>query len=129
MLRTFALCDEVMPMLELDKRLIEDLQQIVSDPTRALRPLDRPLAGYTSWPPATPEQVRDSERLLGFELPTVVRQLYTLVANGGFGPDSGLLGLVGGAPDETGETAVGSYLRRREGGSDWWPEYVLPICN
>jgi hypothetical protein len=44
-----------MPMLELDERLIEDLQQIVSDPTRALRPLDRPLAGYTPWPPATPD--------------------------------------------------------------------------
>jgi hypothetical protein len=73
--------------------------------------------------------VRDSERLLGFKLPTAVRQLYTLVANGGFGLDYGLLGLVGGAPDETGETAVGSYLRRRETARDWWPQYLLPICN
>jgi hypothetical protein len=121
--------DEVMPMLELDQRLIEDLQQMIADPTRALRPLDRPLAGYTPPPPATSEQVRESERQLGFRLPTAVRQLYTLVANGGFGPDYGLLGLIGGAPDEHGHTAVESYLRRREEATDWWPQYLLPFCN
>jgi hypothetical protein len=129
MLGTFALRDKVMPMLELDERLIEDCNRSsATQPVRSDRSTG-PLAGYTPWQPATPEQVRDSERLLGFKLPTAVRQLYTLVANGGFGPDYGLLGLVGGAPDETGETAVGSYLRRRETARDWWPQYLLPICN
>jgi hypothetical protein len=69
MLGTFALRDEVMPMLELDERLIEDCnrssatQPVRSDRSTGRWPATHPAAGH-------PEQVRDSERLLGFKLPT-----------------------------------------------------------
>jgi hypothetical protein len=113
----------------LDQRLIDELQQAVRDSDRALQPLGRPLGdAYQYWPPATPEQLAESQRRLGFQLPSALRQLYTQVANGGFGPAYGVLGLVGGAPDEMDETAVDSYLGRR--GEPWpWPKYLLPFCN
>lgn len=56
------------------------------------RPLDGRLRRpYRRYPPATPSQLTESERQLGFRLPTVVRQLSTLVANGGTDPGWGCL--------------------------------------
>ena len=37
--------------------------------------------------------------MLGFHLPPLLRELYTQVANGGFGPGYGILGLEGGFAD------------------------------
>jgi hypothetical protein len=119
--------------MELDAGLLAGLQQAASDPRQMLR-------GVPVWlpndhrppPPATPAQVRDAERRLGFRLPVAVRQVFSLVANGGFGPGYGLLGLEGGATDDQGATAVDSYAKRRSwnGQQGWyWPERLLPICN
>jgi hypothetical protein len=120
--------------VDLDDALIAALQQAAWDPTRALRPPYRRLPWNSQpHPPATPAQLDESERRLGFRLPQAVRRLYGLVANGGFGPGHGLLGLVGGAVDEFGHTAVDSYLAsRREGAEDprWqWPWGLLPVCT
>ena len=49
-----------------------------------------------SFPPATEEQIRDTEQQLGFPLPPLLRLLYTEVANGGFGPPYGIVGTPGG---------------------------------
>lgn len=121
-------------MVELNDALIAALQQAAADPARALRPLGRPLPWpYQRHRPATPAQLDESQQRLGFRLPVAVRQLYGLVANGGFGPGYGLLGLVDGAVDEFDETAVDSYLaRRREVAEDprsHWPWGLLPFCN
>jgi hypothetical protein len=43
--------------------------------------------------PVTEEALQETERRLGHELPTILRTVYTTVANGGFGPGYGLLGL------------------------------------
>ncbi|MEV5172160.1 SMI1/KNR4 family protein [Streptomyces flaveolus] len=48
-------------------------------------------------PPATPEAVVAAEEVIGFPLPPLLRRLYVEVANGGFGPDEGVLGVSGGA--------------------------------
>jgi hypothetical protein len=119
--------------MELDDDLLVALQQAASDPTRMLRgvPVWLP-SDHRPPPPATPEQVRDAERRLGFPLPVPVRQVFSLVANGGFGPGYGLLGLGGGATDDLGATAVASYMQRRSwnGQQGWyWPERLLPICH
>lgn len=47
--------------------------------------------------PATPAAVREAERTIGFAVPPLLRRLYLVVANGGFGPDEGILGVRGGA--------------------------------
>ncbi|MDQ1009948.1 hypothetical protein QFZ82_004433 [Streptomyces sp. V4I23] len=47
-------------------------------------------------PPAPPEAVAEAEEAIGFPLPPLLRRLYLEVANGGFGPDEGILGVSGG---------------------------------
>jgi hypothetical protein len=44
-------------------------------------------------PPASDPQVAAAEATLGFGLPPALRQIYTEVADGGFGPGGGLYGL------------------------------------
>jgi hypothetical protein len=119
--------------MELDDDLLVAMQQAASDPARMLRgvPIWLP-SDHRPPSPATPEQLRDAERRLGFGLPVAVRQVFSGVANGGFGPGYGLLGLGGGATDDLEATAVDSYVQRRSwnGQQGWyWPERLLPICH
>jgi hypothetical protein len=120
--------------VELDGALTAALRKAAGDPTRALRPPYHSLSWSSQlYPPAPPAELDESERRLGFRLPQAVRRLYGLVANGGFGPGYGLLGLLAGAVDEFGHSAVDSYLaHRREGEADrrWqWPWGLLPVCT
>jgi SMI1/KNR4 family protein SUKH-1 len=83
--------------------------------------------------PVTPQLLVASEEALGFELPLELKRLYAEIGNGGFGPGYGLLGLLNGATDESGETAVQKYAALRndsvEEGGIPWPTGLLPICN
>jgi hypothetical protein len=54
------------------------------------------LAAKEPTPPATPEAVAEAERAIGYSLPPLLRRLYLEVANGGFGPRGGVLGVPGG---------------------------------
>lgn len=54
-----------------------------------------PRTGF-EFPPATEEQLRLTEEAMGFPLPPFLRALYLYVANGGFGPGSGITGAFGG---------------------------------
>lgn len=67
-----------------------------------------------SYPPATEEQLRQTEQLLGFPLPSFLRSLYMQVANGGFGPGFGVIGAIGGFPlmDGFGKDIAHGYLAR-----------------
>jgi hypothetical protein len=51
------------------------------------------------YPPAPPLLLEATEARLGFRLPPLLRELYTEVANGGFGPGYGIFGLEGGFSD------------------------------
>jgi hypothetical protein len=51
------------------------------------------------YPPTTISVVEATEKELGFRLPSLLSQLYTEVANGGFGPGYGIYGLEGGYAD------------------------------
>jgi hypothetical protein len=57
-------------------------------------------------PPAPPEVVSRSESALGFPLHPFHRRLLTEVANGGFGPGDGLIGLPGGRLDDAGRSII-----------------------
>lgn len=48
------------------------------------------------FPPATEDQLRATEEALGFSIPPMLRALYARVANGGFGPSTGITGARGG---------------------------------
>ena len=67
----------------------------------------------SNYPPATEEQLRASEQALGFPLPPLLRTLYAQVANGGFGPDHGIKGALGGFAGDLG-TIVEMYLEGME---------------
>jgi hypothetical protein len=52
-------------------------------------------------PPATSEAVAEAEKVIRFPLPPLLRRLYLEVANGGFGPGKGILGVSGGTAQGT----------------------------
>jgi hypothetical protein len=68
--------------------------------------------------------VADAERRLGFALPPPLRQLYTVVADGGFGPGSGLMSL---------HDVVATYHALTESApgrrGQQWPVHLLPITH
>lgn len=72
--------------------------------------------------PASPEAIEEAETLVGAPMPKLLRDLY-LVANGGFGPGYGLLGLRDGFTDDTQRNAV-DILRETSQGI--WPG--MPSC-
>ena len=49
-----------------------------------------------AFPPATEQQIKATEKQLGFPLPPLLRLLYTQIANGGFGPGYGITGATDG---------------------------------
>ena len=81
------------------------------------------------YPPAIPELVTESEGQLGFQLNPFLRQVYLDVANGGFGPSYGLVGLPGGATDDQGKTIIDNYKGLSDYFGELWPNKLLPICH
>jgi hypothetical protein len=83
--------------------------------------------------PLSKASVVKAEKRLGFQLPTLLRRLYTEVANGGFGYSYGLLGLSGGMLNEDDNDAVSQYLMYRKPDPDdpyWqWPSSLLPAMH
>jgi len=87
----------------------------------------------TVYPPVREESVREAERQLGFPFHQLLRSLLTGVANGGFGPGYGLLGLEGGRLTDEGNTSIELYLalsRPDPEDPEWtWPAGLLPLCH
>jgi SMI1 / KNR4 family (SUKH-1) len=107
--------------------------------------------------PATEQELQDTERLLGFPLPPLLRFIYAHIASGGFGPGGGIRGAKNGygrpdtfriGNDETILTRcydrerlvdLGDYVgkwRRSSAGdqllylpSDVWPQQLVPLCD
>jgi len=93
-----------------------------------------PTTRFDRYPPATRDAIDTAEKALGFSFPPLLRQIYTEISNGGFGPGYGLLGLEGGARDDLGSSVIDGYLLSRQhhyaDQPTWiWPEYVLPVCH
>jgi len=109
--------------------------------------IDDPRRVGFEFEPATEDQLQETEEVLGFPLPPMLRALYSEVANGGFGPACGLRGVLAGAP-KTSETLVDWYLSKAEQftlfnlegfeiqedtcitfADSFWPRLLLPICD
>jgi SMI1 / KNR4 family (SUKH-1) len=91
-------------------------------------PAERPLPA-----PASEEQLADAERRLGFALPPLLRRLYAEVANGGFGPGPGILGVKGGQRNDHGKTVEDLHAEMLEAVQEnrrWvWPAGLLPVVD
>ena len=85
------------------------------------------------FPPTTMKSVESAESKLGFILPSLLRDIYTQVANGGFGPGYGLIGLDDGAHDDLGKSITDLYLLYKQDDPQdhlWhWPDRLVPICH
>ncbi len=73
-------------------------------------------------PPASPTTIAATEARLGFPLPGDLAQLYSSVAEGGFGPSAGLASLEAIA-DRYGQLMAAP---QGEDGQEW-PQHLLPI--
>jgi hypothetical protein len=83
-------------------------------------------------PPASPRDLQQAERVLGFQLPELLRAIYLQVGNGGFGPEYGIVGTAGGFKlDKCSlESCYQRMLRLEKENSVWrWPERLLPLAN
>lgn len=77
-------------------------------------------------PPATPSEIAAAEARLGFKMPPLLKSLYTEIANGGFGPSQGFLG-VPSRKVKAGYHLVNAYRRFAHRKKLKWPKRLLPI--
>jgi hypothetical protein len=106
-----------------EDQLLDMIRARIADPTSK--------TDLTPIPPrygvATTTAVSCTEREVKFSLPPFLRRIYLEVANGGFGPGAGLLGVEGdGHKDEDGRALGKAYLNLR---SQEWPERLLPLWD
>ena len=114
--------------------IVEALKERVSWWVLLYRPQRDP-AGRTFRPRrrASVRQVENAEQRLGFRLPELLRRIYLEVANGGFGPGYGVMGVEGGFTDDRGHAVATLYQEWRQtdpADPTWlWPSSHLPICH
>jgi hypothetical protein len=114
--------------------LIPRLQARIADPLRAndysahIRPIE-PVP-----PPATKAQVEAAETALGFSLPPLLRRVYMEVANGGWGPHTGLEPLPAAETEPDGNDLVSFYHINLEAAAAEapalnWPPGIVPLID
>jgi hypothetical protein len=83
--------------------------------------------------PASATTLEASERELGVRFPTLLRRLYLEVANGGFGPGPGLVGVRGGATTDRGKSIEDLYAEMLDAQGEnaaWvWPRMLVPVSD
>ncbi|GAB4051045.1 SMI1/KNR4 family protein [Catellatospora paridis] len=77
---------------------------------------------------ATPAEIAESEQLIGFAMPPLLRRIYLEVANGGFGPRDSVLGVGDGAWTDDDADIIAMYqgFSGRPGGH---PPGVVPLYD
>jgi hypothetical protein len=84
-------------------------------------------------PSVTPGELEAAERRMGVTLPPLMRLLYLELANGGFGPGYGILGIEGGWTTDRGKTIEDLYAEMSDSQTEdsrWvWPAGLVPIVD
>jgi hypothetical protein len=112
-----------------DQDLIQALQERNADRARAT---DGHLHPRKPIPPAATRDLQRAERVLGFKLPELLRAMYLMVGNGGFGPEYGIVGTKGGFTlDKCSlESCYREMLQLEKENAVWrWPTRLLPLAN
>jgi len=88
---------------------------------------------FAACEPADPAAIDACEKALDFPLPPLLREIYLGVANGGFGPGYGVMGVTGGFTDDQGETITSLYQSFRQPDPEdtgWqWERTWVPFCH
>jgi hypothetical protein len=79
-------------------------------------------------PPAPSEAIEAAEAMLGFSLPTLLRRIYSEVADGGFGPAYGLFPIASHY-GEAGQDETVVDVRDKLAVDPRWPSQVAPLCD
>lgn len=84
-------------------------------------------------PPLRKDKIAIVEDMLGYPLPELLKRMYCEVANGGYGEAYGLIGLIGGARDDS-NSDVRQLLKRfqkidKEDPKWKWPDGMLPAIS
>lgn len=99
----------------------------------SLNRLGREFGGL--YPPAPALVIRAAEDSLGFPLPPLLGAIYRKLANGGFGPGCGIVGIAGGyrCEDLLDLTLVDYHHGLKAATAEFtgqvWPEQWLTICS
>jgi hypothetical protein len=84
-------------------------------------------------PPASLGDLHRAEALIGCPLPPAIAAVYSGVANGGFGPGYGLVGISGGrtgfASSHGQRHCEDQYAFLRRNADLNWPVFLLPLCD
>jgi hypothetical protein len=83
------------------------------------------------FPPASEGDVEDTERELGFSIPTLLKCCYLKIGNGGFGPGYGIIGVKGGRASDHGTLAEIYRLFQHDQAAEGqeWKAGLLPFCS
>jgi len=81
---------------------------------------------------ATEQTIDEAESIIGLQLPSLLRRMYTDIANGGFGPGYGFIGVDGGATDDVGKSIVSLYVASQSEQFRTrfpnWPKGIVRFC-
>jgi hypothetical protein len=95
---------------------------------RMQKPANRPLPS-----PASVAELDAAARGMGVAFPPLLRRVYLEVANGGFGPGPGILGIRGGWTTDHGTSVEDLYAEMRDAttqNSAWiWPPGLVPVVD
>ncbi|HEV3298888.1 MAG TPA: SMI1/KNR4 family protein [Planctomycetaceae bacterium] len=112
-----------------DEKLVQRLQERNAHREGAT---DGRIHPRTAIRPPTAKAIQVAERMIGFELPPLLRTIYLKVGNGGFGPEYGIVGTKGGAKLDgcTLETCYQRMLKLEKENAEWrWPARLLPLAK
>jgi len=117
-------------------RRVDDLARLTDDVrARAKVPdLQTDMARWMPLPaPASISELCRAETLIGCSLPPAITHIYSAVANGGFGPGYGLVGIGGGRrgfSDWQGQRhCEDQYVLLRQDAGITWPAHLVPLCH
>jgi len=114
-----------------EDELVARLKELANDPKRrtgAVRQLPD-LSGQPLPSPAMQEDVNGAETRMGFQLPALLRRLWTEVGNGGFGPGYGLFEVNMAPASELSMSLPNIYLQSIADESAHWPKSLVLICE
>jgi hypothetical protein len=115
-----------------EEDLVARIKECANDPKRRTSIVRKfpKLAGRHPLPePATRGAVQEAEARMGFPLPPLLAKLWVEVANGGFGPGYGLLGVNNEPASPLSMSIPNVYLQWIADGSLKWRLKIVPICD
>lgn len=110
-----------------DLTLIKRLQERNADRTRAT---DGGIHPRKPVLPTTVKELQVVEKDLGFDLPDLLKAIYSQVGNGGFGPQYGIVGIKCAPGPITLEACYRKMMKLDKENAIWrWPQHLLPLAD